>query len=380
MSKMQTTPDIETISPIDGQLLFTRTYASPTQIALALQSARRARSVWSSLTIRERSVFLSTAIAWLVERTSEVAEEITRQIGRPIIQSPGELRGIAARVQYMTDVAEPSLADINPTPMAGLRRYLRRQPLGTVLVIAPWNYPLLTAINTIAPALLAGNTVILKHAAQTMLTAERLQQAFDAAGLPAGVFQNLCLSHPDVAAVVADETIDFVAFTGSVSAGRIVQTAASQRFIGVGLELGGKDPAYVRADADLPHAVDTVIDGALFNSGQSCCGIERAYVHASCYDDFVARAVTLVRQYRLGNPLDQSTTLGPMVKASAAAFVQQQIDEAIEQGAEALIDPAPFGAYSLGAAYLAPQLLIGVDHRMRVMSEETFGPLLSIMA
>ena len=371
--------DIETISPVDGRPLFTRAYANPTQISQALQRARSSRTAWRASSVRERSMFVTRAMDWLIERTASVAEEISRQIGRPITQSPGELRGMAERASYMIDVAAASLADIDPGPKPGFRRYLRREPLGTVLVIAPWNYPLLTAINTIAPALIAGNTVILKHATQTLLTAERLQQAFDAAGLPEGVFQNVCLSHADAANVIEDETIDFVAFTGSVQAGRIVQAAASKRFIGVGLELGGKDPAYIRADADLARAVDTVVDGAMFNSGQSCCGIERAYVHTSCFDEFVHRAALLVRQYRLGNPLDPTTTLGPMVKAAAATFVQGQIDEAIGQGATALIDPAGFEAQALGPAYLAPQVLIDVDHRMRVMSEETFGPVLAVM-
>jgi acyl-CoA reductase-like NAD-dependent aldehyde dehydrogenase len=230
------------------------------------------------------------------------------------------------------------------------------------------------------PALLAGNSVILKHSAQTPLCAERLQQAFDAAGLPAGVFQHLHLNHADTEAVIRSPLINFVAFTGSVPGGEMVERAAAGRFIGVGLELGGKDPAYVRKDANLQHAIDTVTDGAMFNSGQSCCGIERVYVDAAIYDEFVAGVTALVAGYRLGRPNDADTNLGPMVKTAAADFARGQIDEAVGAGARALIDPAGFSADEKGTPYLAPQVLVDVDHSMRVMSEETFGPVMGIMS
>jgi acyl-CoA reductase-like NAD-dependent aldehyde dehydrogenase len=251
--------------------------------------------------------------------------------------------------------------------------------LGVVFVIAPWNFPYLTSVNAIMPALLAGNAVILKHSAQTPLCAERLQQAFDAAGLPAGVFQHLHLSHADTETVIRSPLVDFVAFTGSVPGGEMVERTAAGRFIGVGLELGGKDPAYVRADANLQHAIDTVTDGAMFNSGQSCCGIERVYVDAAVYDDFVAGVSELVRGYKLGRPDDADTNLGPMVKTAAADFVRGQVDDAVAAGARALIDPAGFVANAPGTPYLAPQVLVDVDHSMRVMSEETFGPVMGIM-
>jgi acyl-CoA reductase-like NAD-dependent aldehyde dehydrogenase len=164
-----------------------------------------------------------------------------------------------------------------------------------------------------------------------------------------------------------------------VAGGHAVVHAAADRFIGLGLELGGKDPAYVRADADLPHAVANLVDGAFFNSGQSCCGIERIYVHADVYDDFVEGAVAEARRLRLGNPLDEDTSLGPVVRASAAAFVRGQCAEAVAAGARALLDPRDFPADEPGSAYLAPQILVDVDHSMRVMSEESFGPCVGIM-
>jgi acyl-CoA reductase-like NAD-dependent aldehyde dehydrogenase len=221
--------------------------------------------------------------------------------------------------------------------------------------------------------------VILKHSHQTPLCAERFAEAFATAGLPDGVFQFLHLSHQAAADLISHDGIDFVAFTGSVPGGHAVQEAAATRFIGSGLELGGKDPAYVRADVNLDHAVENVVDGAFFNAGQSCCGIERVYVHEAVYDRFVEGAAALVGQYRLGNPLDSDTTLGPMVRAKAADFVRDQVREAIAAGAKPLIDVKNFPADKAGTPYLAPQVLVDVDHSMRVMTEETFGPVVGIM-
>ena len=254
------------------------------------------------------------------------------------------------------------------------------QPLGVIGNIAPWNYPYLTAINSIIPALMAGNTVLLKHSAQTPLCAEQLARAFQVADLPAGVFQYLHLSHQDTEMIIAQPHINTVAFTGSVAGGKVVEQASSGRFITVGLELGGKDPAYVRADADIEYAVETCIDGAFFNSGQSCCGIERLYVASEIFDDFVSRAVALVNQYKLGRSDSPDTTLGPMVRTAAADFVRGQIRDAIDAGAMAHLVPANFPMDSVGSPYLAPQVLTNVNHSMRLMIEESFGPVLGIMA
>jgi acyl-CoA reductase-like NAD-dependent aldehyde dehydrogenase len=226
---------------------------------------------------------------------------------------------------------------------------------------------------------MAGDAVVLKHAANTLLVAERFQKAFDAAGLPEGVFQHMVLSHDQVASIISGRLADMVCFTGSVPGGRAIEQAAAGRFIGVGLELGGKDPAYVRADADVGHAIENLVDGAFFNSGQSCCGIERIYVHGDLYDDFVAGAVDLTKTYVLGNPLEEVTTLGPLVRASAAQFVRDQIGAAVRAGATAHVDPKSFAMDKDGSAYMAPQVLTGVNHQMAVMTEESFGPVVGIM-
>lgn len=369
---------LQCISPIDGSVYVERELASAEQISAALERAEQAQRQWRQTPLAKRIAIARKAVEFFSAQEAELANELCWMMGRPIRYGAGEVRGFVERASYMADIAESALADIQLPEKPGFTRFIRREPLGVALVIAPWNYPYLTAVNAVLPALLAGNSVLLKHSAQTPLCAERMVAAFDAAGLPSGVFQYLHLSHADTERLIKAPAVQHVAFTGSVPGGAMVEQAAAGRFISTGLELGGKDPAYVRADADLAHAVETTIDGAFFNSGQSCCGIERIYVHASLYDAFVERAVALVKQYRLGRSDDPETTLGPLVRAEAAEFVRGQINEAVAAGATAHIDPADFALDKPGTAYLAPQVLTGVDHSMRVMSEESFGPVVGI--
>jgi acyl-CoA reductase-like NAD-dependent aldehyde dehydrogenase len=371
----------QTISPIDGSVYTEFELASPEMIDAVLRRAAGAQREWKHVPVEERAAICRRMVAVMVERADQLASELTWQIGRPVTQSPFEIRrGFQERAAYMIEIAAGILADLEVGARDGFRRFIRREPLGVVLVLAPWNYPYLTSVNAVVPAIMAGNTVILKMAQQTPLVAERYGEAFHQAGLPDGVFQHLHASHDDVARIIADPRIAFVSFTGSVAGGHAVQQAASRRFISANLELGGKDPAYVRADAPLEATINELVDGAYFNAGQSCCAVERIYVHRDVYRPFVDGFVALTRQYRLGNPLSPETTLGPMVRTSAAQFVREQVAEAVQQGARTLIDPGEFPADAEGTPYLAPQVLIEVDHRMRLMTEETFGPVAGIMA
>jgi len=370
---------LQCVSPIDGSIFVERPLADAQTVAQALEDARTAQAAWAAIGVMERQALLSAAVDAFLADGDAIAEEVTRQMGRPISQSPGEIRGFEERARHMLDIAPAALADVAVAPQPGFTRFIRRAPLGVVFVVAPWNYPYLTSVNAVIPALMAGNTVILKHSSQTPLCAERYQRAFDAAGLPPGVFQFLHLDHDITLDIVHKGAVDLVAFTGSVPAGRAMNAAAAESFTGVGLELGGKDPAYVRADAALDHAVENLVDGVCFNSGQSCCGIERIYVHAGVYDRFVEGFAALAAGYRLGNPLDPETTLGPMVRPAAADLVRGQVAEAVEAGARALVDSAAFLAEHPGSAYCAPQALVAVDHSMRLMREENFGPVVGIM-
>jgi acyl-CoA reductase-like NAD-dependent aldehyde dehydrogenase len=366
-----------TISPVDGRIYVERRLAEESEIRAALERADLAQQSWKRQPVEARARQLSAFVDAFIAHRDEVALDLTWQMGRPIRFTPGEVRGFEERGRHMIAIAPQALADIDTGPKPGFRRFIRREPLGTVLVVAPWNYPYLTAVNAVVPALMAGNAVILKHSHQTPLCAERMQAAAEEAGLPGGVLQALHLSHAATTRLIQE--VDHVAFTGSVPGGAAVEQAAAGRFIGVGLELGGKDPAYVRADADLDHAIENLVDGAFFNSGQSCCGIERIYVHEGVHDRFVEGAVELTRRYVLGDPTHPETTLGPMVRTAAADFVRGQIAEAVRQGARALIDERTFPESRAGTPYLAPQILVDVDHAMRVMREETFGPAVGIM-
>ncbi|HQU59873.1 MAG TPA: aldehyde dehydrogenase family protein [Saprospiraceae bacterium] len=371
----------QVISPVDGSVYVERPLASASEMEQALARAAKARRSWKATSVAERADFCRRAVQYFLGHTAEIAEELSWQMGRPIRYTPFEIdRGFRERAFYMIDIAEKALADIPTDPLPGFRRFIRREPLGTVLVLAPWNYPYLTSVNAVIPAIMAGNTVILKHAHQTPLCAERYAAAFELAGLPEGVFQYLHLSHEQVSGIIGDARIAHVAFTGSVGGGQAIQQAVSRRFLAAGLELGGKDPAYVRPDANLEYAIENLVDGAFFNSGQSCCGIERIYVHESLFKPFVDGFVELTKQYILGNPFLKETTLGPMVRASAAAFAQAQIQEALQKGAKALIDPALFPAHREGTPYMAPQVLIDVNHSMQVMVEESFAPVVGIMS
>ena len=371
---------LKCISPVDGRVYVERPLQGLADIDAALTRAKKAQKDWRNVPMAERQKLILKFLDAMVANADKIGEEISWQMGRPISYTPNEIRkGFVERVRYMTDLAPKALADIVPPMQEGFTRFIRREPVGVVAVIAPWNYPCLTSVNAIVPALLSGNAVILKHSHQTPLVADRFAQGFKAAGLPDGVFQTLDLSHEDTEKMMADKRVDFVNFTGSVSGGHAVQKAISGKFIAAGLELGGKDPAYVRADADLKSAVENLVDGAFFNSGQCCCGIERIYVHESLYKDFVDDFVALTNTYKLGNPLEKETTLGPMVRTSSADFVRGHIADALKKGAKALIDEKHFPMSKAGTPYLAPQVLVDVNHSMAVMMEETFGPVVGIM-
>jgi len=367
------------ITPIDGSVYVERPLADAAAVARALDDARTAQAAWAAVPVAERQALLTAAVDAFLADGEAAAEEITRQMGRPISQSPGEIRGFEERARHMLAIAPDALADIAVPPQPGFTRFIRRTPLGVVFVVAPWNYPYLTSVNAVIPALMAGNAVILKHSSQTPLCAERYAAAFQVAGLPPGVFQYLHLDHATTLDIVNRGAVDRVAFAGSVPAGRAMNRATADSFTGVGLELGGKDPAYVRADAALDHAVENLVDGVCFNSGQSCCGIERIYVHTDLCDRFVEGFAALAGRYRLGDPLDPETTLGPMVRPAAADLVRGQIAEAIEAGARPLVDTHAFSADRPGSAYCAPQVLVDVDHSMALMRQENFGPVVGIM-
>ena len=363
------------ISPIDGSVVAERETLSAEAAREAVARAKHAQAAWAARPLRERVDLVLAGVAAVGAMNDEIVPELARQMGRPV-RYGGEFGGFEERAVHMGRIAAEALADIEVSDDEGFRRFIRRVPHGVVLVIAPWNYPYMTAINTVAPALIAGNAVLLKHATQTLLVGERMARAFHSAGVPEEVFQNVFLDHATTSTLISERAFGFVNFTGSVAGGRAIETAAAGTFTALGLELGGKDPGYVMEDADLDAAVDTLMDAAMYNTGQCCCGIERIYVAEPLFEVFVEKAVALVKGYRLGDPLDPETTLGPMAQARFADTVRAQVAEAVAMGATAHIETF---AEDDGGAYLTPQILTGVTHEMRVMRDESFGPVVGIM-
>ncbi len=380
MNRPQT---LDVVSPVDGRVYAQVALAGYGEVERAFARARAAQRGWRETPLTGRARVCTAAVDAFVAKGAEIAQELSWQMGRPVSQSPGEVRGFAERARYMIEIAPEALGDLDAGPKPGFKRYVHREPLGVVFTVAAWNYPYLIAVNSVIPALMAGNAVVLKHSGQTPLCAGRIADALKAGGLPDGLFQVVHTTHADTEAAIRAGLMDFVAFTGSVEGGRAVQRAAAEcsahRFPGVGLELGGKDPAYVRADADLAHAVENLVDGAFFNSGQSCCGIERIYVHKDLYRKFVDGFVALTLKYKLDNPIDNATTLGPMARVGGANTVRAQIADAARRGAKALIDEKRFPRSKPGTPYLAPQVLVDVNHQMAVMRDESFGPVIGIM-
>jgi acyl-CoA reductase-like NAD-dependent aldehyde dehydrogenase len=369
----------KTITPIDNSVYLERPLSTEAEINKVIESSKKSFQSWKNTSIEDRITIINKFIDNLIALKPEVSKEICWQIGRPISQCGNELRGFEERSRHMVKIAKESLQNIPATKNDEFDNYIYKSPLGVIFVMAPWNYPIITATNTIVPALLAGNTILIKHSSQTPRCAELIAQAFENTGLPEGVFQFVHTDHQACEKIISDPRIAHVVFTGSVRGGQEVKKYIGTRFINVGLELGGKDPAYVRSDADINHAIENLVDGAMFNSGQSCCGIERIYVDQSIYKDFIDGFKNLTEQYKLGDPSKEDTNLGPVVRLSAANFIRSQMAEAEQQGAKRLIDESKFSISKEDNCYVAPQVMIDIDHSMRFMMEETFGPAVGIM-
>ncbi len=363
-------------NPYNQQILRELPCHSDAQLRAILEKADRAQKTWRQVPLGERIERISQVLEVLESQAEAIATDVTLQMGKPLAQARGEVATMLGRArQSMADAPAALTPDLLPEKEPFIRRIVH-EPLGVVLNIAAWNYPLVIPINVIVPALLAGNVVLLKHSSRTMLTGEALAAAFEAAG-DANLVTNLVTSRAQTMGLIGDRRVAHVAFTGSVGGGeQIYRAVASSRLIDVGLELGGKDPAYVAADADLDYVAANLVDGACYNAGQSCCGIERVYVHQDLYEPFLAKVTELLSAYQLGDPLKQETTMGPLARRAALDELQQQVDDAISRGARLIIGGKPI-ADTEGNFY-SPTLLADVPRDSLAMQEESFGPLLPV--
>ncbi|OQR86720.1 aldehyde dehydrogenase [Achlya hypogyna] len=382
-----TTFTVENPYTLEPVAEFTETSVSSVETTIA--RVKKAQRHWAtSTTLAQRQAIATKWIDVLNANIDTIAKDITLQMGKPLGQAIGEVRGTIQRAKVMIELADKALA---PTTFPGddpskLFRLITKEPVGVVFVIAPWNYPMMTVVNSVLPAILAGNGVVLKHSPQTPLCGTHFQSTFEAAGFPVDLLSAVQMAHTTAAGVIAHPDVQFVSFTGSVRGGRqVFQTIATRdRFLGSTLELGGKDALYIASDADVAVAAAGAVDGACYNAGQSCCAVERVYVHASLYDDFCARATEHFDAYKLGNPLDKSTTLGPMaLKDSATQLLTRHVADAVQKGGRVLTkEPAPTEVRDAAGRgrFFPPTLVADCSHDMALMREESFGPVLGVMA
>ncbi len=351
--------------------------ASESDIDRVLDRAREGAKLAASLSLEERKALVERAVQAMEARADSIATDISRMMGKPKAQALGELKGMALRARTMIELADAGLAALEVEGGDGITRRILKRPLGVVLDLPAWNYPLLTAVNLVMPAVLAGNAVVLRHAPRSPLCGAMFAQGFVDAGADPRLVQALDASHELTAKIVADSRVDHVVFTGSVLGGKKVSQAAAGRFLQPGYELGGNDPAYVAEDADVARAVENLVDGAMYNAGQSCCAVERVYVHEAHYEAFVDGARALIETYVLGDPLDAATNMGPIAQPYHVAELEALVQDALQRGARRVAGGAPTHVAGKGR-FFQPTLLRDVPQSARVMREEQFGPILAV--
>jgi acyl-CoA reductase-like NAD-dependent aldehyde dehydrogenase len=341
--------------------------------------AKAAQRQWRATPLAERIAVCGRMIEAMHADADRISSDISGMMGKPVHNARGEIGGMEERARAMMELAEEALADEILPEKENFARRIVKEPVGTVLVIAPWNFPLLTAVNTVVPAVLAGNAVLIKQSERTPLCADHFVDAFLSAGAPEGLVQSANCAHDVSAALIASRKVDYVAFTGSVAGGRQVYSeVGATTFCDATLELGGKDAAYVAEDADVAAAAAGLVDGAMFNAGQSCCGIERIYVHRSLYETFLDAARTEIDALVIGDPKDLSTSVGPMAQPMAPNLLLAQVEDAQRKGARVLTGGAPCTDASGKGRFFPPTLLADCDHTMECMKEESFGPLVAV--
>lgn len=346
------------------------------------KSVSAQRTFYAETSISDRQALCVRFMDALESMREEIANDVSGMMGKPYSQAYGEFGGVYERAKTMIETA-PKALEAETLPVSnGCERIITKEPVGAILVIAPWNFPLMTAVNSIVPAILSGNSVLLKHSERTPLCGEHFARAFAKAGAPSGLVSAINSTHDVTASVIGDRRINFVSFTGSVRGGHeVYRTIAKDRFIDATLELGGKDPAYVAEDVDVAKAAAGLVDGAMYNMGQSCCAIERVYVHRSKYDAFLAEAKAIIdSSYVLGDPMAESTNHGPQALASSISFLSNQVKDAVDKGATIMTGSGEGVHDESGRGrFFAPTLIADCTHDMSIMKDESFGPVLPVM-
>lgn len=367
-------------NPANGRLIATLPSDDAASVRAKYRAARAAQPAWAAWPLRRRLAVLAQFRAAIATQAEDLAQTLTEEMGKPITQARSELKGLLPRIDFFLKTTPGVLRGetVFSDHKAKLTERITHEPLGVIANISAWNYPYYVGGNVFLPALLAGNAVLYKPSEFATRTGLSIARLLHASGVPPEVFAPL-VGPGEVGRALLRQRIDGVFFTGSVATGRKIACGATGRLLRVQLELGGKDPAYVCEDVDIAPVAAAVADGAFYNTGQSCCAVERVYVHASIFDKFVAAFVAKVKAFRIGDPTDDATYIGPLARAAQIAVLEQQVADARRKGARVLAGGRRLQGFGRGH-YFAPTVLVDVDHSMMVMRHESFGPIIGLMA
>jgi acyl-CoA reductase-like NAD-dependent aldehyde dehydrogenase len=367
-------PTLHIHNPATGRQIDERPADDAASVARKAAAARAAQPAWAATPLRERLGAIERFRAAIVADLGTLATTLTQEVGKPISQSRNELNGLLPRIDFFLAQTEQVIADEVVSDDGGMRERIGHVPLGVVANISAWNYPYFVGCNVIVPALLTGNAVLYKPSEFATLTGLHIARLLHGAGVPVDVMVPL-IGGGEVGAALLQQRIDGLFFTGSHATGVRIASALAGKLIKLQLELGGKDPTYVRADADARSAAESLADGAMYNTGQSCCSVERIYVHESLHDAFVEHFVATVKGFKVGDPMSPDTYIGAITRAPQLAVLDAQVADARAKGAKLLIGgqrlPGPGNWY-------APTVFTDVDHTMELMREESFGPIIGI--
>ena len=365
-------------NPATGALILRVAADGPREVAARYAAARAAQPRWAATPLRKRLATIAKFRELIVARTDALAQTLTQEVGKPIRQSRNELKGLLARLDFFLAESARALREqkIFADPAQKLDERISHEPLGVVANISAWNYPYFVGSNVFVPALVAGNSVLYKPSEFATLTGRHIADLLHAAGVPDDVFIPV-IGGGATGAALLRQPVDGVFFTGSYATGAKIAAAAGRRMIKVQLELGGKDPVYVCDDVDVKAAAAAVADGAFYNTGQSCCSVERIYVHEAIHGAFVDAFVAEVKSYKIGDPTDESTYIGAITRRPQLDVLRRQVADARRKGARLVVGGA---AIKRKGNWFAPTVLTDVDHSMLVMREESFGPIIGIQA
>jgi acyl-CoA reductase-like NAD-dependent aldehyde dehydrogenase len=364
------------LNPATGALLADVPEDGAFAVRRKYERARAAQPGWAATPIAKRIAAIRAFRDRVGAKHETLARTLTQEVGKPIRQSRNELNGLAKRLDFFIAEVAKVLRDekVYADDEEKLEERISHEPLGVIANISAWNYPYFVGSNVFVPALLAGNAVLYKPSEFATLTGRHIAETLHEAGVPADVFVAVIGSKAAGAALLR-QPIDGVFFTGSYATGAKVGAAAGRKMIKVQLELGGKDPVYVCEDVDVKTAAASIADGAFYNTGQSCCSVERIYVHEKIHDAFVAAFLAEVKGYRIGDPMDEATYIGPITRAAQLEVLRRQAADAKRKGAKLLTGG---DVIKRKGNWFAPTVFVGVDHRMALMKDESFGPIIGI--